>query len=407
MRSVRIAGLLAAVLGLVLPGTATAAQATLIPSSACPRLPVASGPTVRVTPGQAGRLPAIVAGAEPGTTILLADGVYAVDQTIRIRAEDVALRSASGKPSAVVLDGGYRVGDLVAVDAGGATIAELTLRRSAWHLVHAVPPEGADALSGLSLYRLALVDASQQFVKINPNGGPGSVDRGRLECSTLRLTVAGRPRVSTVLPCYTGGIDAHAARGWAVRLNRFSGIYCKEGLAEHAVHFWVGSRDTLVERNVIVNCARGIGFGLGDRGHTGGMIRNNVVVAGGASMDTGIGLENADGARVYHNTVWVSARARGHFSGIDVRFPGSSADVRNNLTTRITIRDSARARVGANLEGAPGTLFVAPGRLDFHLRPSARAAIDRGEPLAEAGLDLDGQPHTRGRPDLGADELSP
>lgn len=399
--------LLAAALGLALPAAAAAGPETLIPASACPRLPVASGPTVRVTPAEAKRLPAIVAGAEPGTTILLADGVYAVDQTIRIRAERVALRSATGKPAAVVLDGGYRVGDLVDVDAGGATIAELTLRRSGWHLVHAVPPVGSAALAGLALYRLALVDASQQFVKINPNGGPGSVDRGRLECSTLRLTAAGRPRVSTVLPCYTGGIDAHAARGWSVRLNRFSGIYCNEGLAEHAVHFWVGSRDTLVERNVIVNCARGIGFGLGDRGHTGGVIRNNVVVADGAAMDTGIGLENADGARVYHNTVWVSRRVRGHFSGIDIRFPGTSADVRNNLTTRITIRDGGHATVGANLERALGTLFVAPRRFDFHLRRSARAAIDRGEELAEAGLDVDGQARTSGRPDLGADELSP
>jgi hypothetical protein len=258
----------------------------------------------------------------------------------------------------------------------------------------------------LTLYRLALVDASQQFVNVNSNGGPGSVDGGRLECSTFRLTAAGRPRVSTVLPCYTGGVDAHAAHGWVVRLNRFSGIYCRAGLAEHAVHFWVGSRDTLVERNVIVNCARGIGFGLGDLGHTGGIIRNNVVVADTPSLDTGIGLENAVGARVYHNTVWAPAGVDGHFSGIDVRYAGTAADLRNNLTTRITVRDGGRASLRSNLERAAGTLFVSTIRRDFHLRPSAARAIDQGEPVAGAGLDLDGQAHAVAAPDVGADELA-
>jgi hypothetical protein len=65
------------------------------------------------------------------------------------------------------------------------------------------------------------------------------------------------------LRLYTGGIDAHQARDWVVRANRFTGIYCEDGeVAEHAIHFWTGSRDTLIENNVIVNCSRGIGLGL-------------------------------------------------------------------------------------------------------------------------------------------------
>ena len=179
-----------------------------------------------------------------------------------IRGDGVSLRSASGRPGAVVLDGRYSVGDLVSVEADDVVVAELTLTRSGYHLVHAVPPSGRDALARLWLYRLGLVDASQQFVKANPpEGGSWSVDRGRVECSSFLLTAAGRPHVSTVQPCYTGGIDVHAGRGLEVRLNSFEGIHCADGLAEHAVHVWAGSRGTLVERNTIVDCARGSGSG--------------------------------------------------------------------------------------------------------------------------------------------------
>jgi hypothetical protein len=358
-----------------------------------------------VKPAQAAELPALVAAAPRGTTVVLADGRYRVSSTIRILATGVSLSSESGRPTAVVLDGGYDVGDLVSVEADDVLVADLTLTHSSFHLVHAVPPEGRAAIARLHLHRLALVDASQQFVKVNPrDGGTLSVDRGRVECSTFLLTSAGRPHVSTALPCYTGGIDVHAGRGWEVRLNRFTGIHCAGGLAEHAVHFWAGSRGTLVERNTIVDCARGIGFGLGDRGHAGGIVRNNVVVATRPVLDTGIGLENASGARVYHNTVWVSpAAARAHYSSIDVRFAGTSADVRNNLTARITVRDGGRASLAENAESVPAAWFVAPARGDFHLRAGA-GGVNRGRAIPQAGRDIDGEAHDAGAPDLGADE---
>ena len=50
--------------------------------------------------------------------------------------------------------------------------------------------------------------------------------------------------------------------------------------------------------------------------------------------------------------------------------------------------------------------FVDAATVDFHLRDGYVAAIDRGMPLADAGLDIDGQPHGP-RPDIGADERTP
>jgi hypothetical protein len=376
----------------------------------CSPLGSPSEPVVQVSPAQADELPAIAARVEPGTTIVLADGVYRVSSTIVLAAEGVSVRSRSGRPGKVVIDGGYKTGDLIAVAASRVTIAEVTLTRSSYHLVHAVPPDGARSISDLRLYRLVLRDASQQFVKVNPNAArSAAADRGRVECSDFRLTARGRPHVSDVLPCYTGGIDAHGARGWVVRLNRFEGIYCNEGLAEHAIHFWTGSRGTLVERNVVVNCARGIGFGLGDdpaRGHSGGLIRNNVVVALRPVMDTGIGLENARGARVYHNTVFAAAAAlTRHFSSIDLRFPNTDAGVSNNVVTRITVRDGATPALARNLEQTPASYFRNPSRFDFHLTASAKTAIDRGSAVPQSGVDIDGEARS-GRPDLGADEVT-
>jgi hypothetical protein len=391
----------------------------------CRPLAPASGPTIRVRPAQAGSLPAIVSRASAGSTILLADGTYRVPGTLRVSAAGVTIRSRSGRPGAVVLDGRYATGDLVAVAASNVTIAEVTLTRASYHLVHIVPRDGGPTIRRARLYRLRLIDGAQQFVKVNPNAARSAfVDAGRVECSSFRLTDAGRRRVpSDFLPCYTGGIDAHGARGWIVRLNRFVDIRCDEGLAEHAVHFWTGSRDTLVERNTIVDCARGIGFGLGERtewarryadqgaaayvGHYGGIIRNNVVVARRPGMDTGIGLEQARGARVFHNTVYAAPRATGYFSSLDYRFPSTSADIRNNLVTRITARNGGTAKLARNVEAVPAGWFRNPGRLDFHLSRRAVGAIDRGVRVRAAGLDIDGKPHASGPPDLGADEAAP
>ena len=395
------------------------------PSSAtCGPLPRGRGPTIRVRPAQASSLPAIVAGAPAGATVLLADGTYRLPRTLVVTKARVTIRSRSGRPGAVVLDGRYATGDLVAAAASDVTIAEVTLTRASYHLVHIVPRDGGPTIRRVRLYRLQLVDGAEQFVKINPNAARTAfADAGRVECSTFRLTDRGRPHVpSDFLPCYTGGVDAHGARGWTVRLNRFHDIRCARGLAEHAVHFWTGSRDTLVERNTIVDCARGIGFGLGERtdwarrypdrpgtgyvGHYGGIIRNNVVVAGRPGMDTAIGLEQARAARVYHNTVYASPRASGYFSSLDYRFPNTTADIRNNLVTRITARDGATATLARNVQSVPASWFRNAARLDFHLSRAAAGAIDRGVPVRAAGLDIDGKPHSVGPPDLGADETA-
>src|SRR6185295_333172 len=141
-----------------------------------------------------------------------------------------------------IIDGEYQTPEIVVVTASNVTIAHVTITRAVDHPVH-VYPEGA-AVTNTRLYGLRLIDGGEQFVKVNPDAARANfVDGGRLECSFLQLTEAGRPHVESLggTSCYTGGIDVHGGRGWVVRANRFQDIYCRTGfLAEHAVHFWTG-----------------------------------------------------------------------------------------------------------------------------------------------------------------------
>jgi hypothetical protein len=276
------------------------------------------------------------------------------------------------------------------------------------------------------MYGVHLIDGGEQFLKVNPPGSRDAwVDNGRVECSVFRLTDTGRQNVEpNPGGCYTGGIDTHSAWGWVVRQNRFEDIYCTNGgIAEHAIHFWVGGRDTLVENNLIINCARAIGFGLGEMGngnsraydpdpypgvgyvgHYDGIVRNNAVWADIAWFDTGIGLEQAMGARVFHNSVISADTATGFFSSIDYRFANSVVVIENNLTRRITSRDGGSGVVGSNAEAVDPAIFVDAAGGDFHLTAGAAIAIDQGVVVTDAGLDIDGDTHDNGAPDLGADE---
>lgn len=396
----------------------------------CPPLLPPAGPVIEVFPHQAAELQQIVNGAESGTTIVLHDGFYdlsdgAVSQ-LYFSTPGVTMRSASGDRGSVILDGSYVTGELVNIYASDVTIADLTLQRAYYHPIHISGLEGSP-IEGVVMHNLRVVDPGEQAIKINPIGD-GWVDHGVIECSSIELTAAGRTQIRN--NCYTGGIDAHAARGWIVRGNRIQGFWCPSGLSEHGVHFWRVSRDTVVEQNVIVDCARGVGFGLGssggsreypddpypsvdNKGHIDGVIRNNFIAATDAGLfasqygfDTGIGLEQAAGARVLHNSVAASQTPAS--SSIEWRFTSTFAEVANNLTTHILkARDGGQANLQGNISTAETNWFADVPGGDLHLESAGVAAVDAGAalPAGWADRDLDGQMRDA-LPDVGADEVS-
>ena len=397
-----------------------------IASNHCQPLPPASGATVSVA--TVAELENAVNTAVSGQTILIADGVYNLNGVyLRIDVPNVTLRSASGNREAVILDGNYDTTEIIQIVASDVTVADVTLREAYNHPIHVMTTDAGDTVNTL-IYNVHLIDPGEQAIKINPAADGTYPDDGVIACSHLELTDAGRPNIRN--NCYTGGIDAHQAEGWVIRDNLIEGFWCDEGLSEHAVHLWRGCRDTLVERNVLRENARGIGFGLVTSGdartysdnpcpgagggyvdHYGGVIRNNFVFASDADLfasafgfDCGICLWQACGAQILNNTV-VSTQAP--FSSIEWRFDNTDVEIKNNLVSH-NLRDrGGTAVLQNNLENAPMSLFIDGVNGDLHLLSTAVVALDQAVPLAEVTDDVDGDGRPFGTaPDIGADELN-
>jgi hypothetical protein len=378
----------------------------------CPALPPPSGPVIEKSPADAGELRAAVGGAAEGTTILLNDGYYDMSggdsgYRLQFNTPNVTLRSLSGNREAVVLDGGYSTNELISIHASGVVIADITLMRAYDHPIHISGPD--TPIDGILIHNVHIIDPGQQAIKVNPVGA-GTVDNSTLQCSHIELTDVGRPNIRD--GCYTGGLDAHAATGWRVWRNFIEGFWCATGLSEHGIHMWKLCEDTIVEENVVVDCARGIGFGLGSgaEGHIGGVIRNNFIAAADPGLfgspdgfDTGIGLWGANDAEVYHNTVASTVTPRS--SSIEWRFIDTGVTLANNLTTDQILNRGGPATLITNLEYVPLSLFFDVSAGDLHLVSSGSTPVDAGTPLA-AGVcdgDLDGQGRDAA-PDVGADE---
>jgi hypothetical protein len=406
-----------------------ASVATTDPVDYCPPLPPPSGPTVLVD--SVGELVGAVGAAAPGTTILVADGVYDLAGAyLRIETPNVTLRSESGNREAVILDGSYATTEIVQITASNVTVADITLREAYDHPIHVVSTTSAGT-DGTLIYNVHVVDPGQQAIKINSVDSSHFVDDGVVACSRVELTTAGRPHIRD--GCYTGGVDAHAAEGWVIRDNEIEGFWCDAGLSEHAVHFWRASRDTRVERNRLRNNARGVGFGLSSDGsgrtypdapcpsaggayvdHYGGDIQNNFISASDAGLfasaygfDCGICLWQACEATATHNTIH-SSDTGATFSSIEWRFPRTIATLTNNLVNHtMRERDGATGTLAGNVTGAEETWYVDATAGDLHLEPTATAAIDQGVAAAlTADIDGDSRPYGSAA-DVGADERLP
>ena len=372
----------------------------------------------------------------PDTTILVADGTYHLgqfDYYLWMDTPNVTLRSQSGNRESVILDDAYSRSEIVTVAASGVTIAGLTIKRAGTHPIHVTSSDSGDTLETL-IYDVHIIDPGQQAIKINPHSAQIYFpDDGEIACSRLELTAAGRLAVWNINgSCYTGGIDAHQARDWVIRDNEIDGFWCSNGLSEHGIHLWRGCRDTLIQRNILSDNARGIGFGLATSGeartyaddpcpsagggyvdHYGGIIRNNFVFASSSMLfgseygfDCGICLWQACGAQVLHNTV---ASTQAPFSSIEWRFDHTDVDIVNNLVTHNLNDRGGTYREAGNLEDGPLSLFTDGLGGDLHLTSSAISAIDMGVPVAQ-GLcddDIDGDLRPVGLArDIGADEYS-
>lgn len=383
----------------------------------------------------AAELAAAVRNAASGTTVIAAPGVYKIAATLQFTKADVTLRSKTGKREDVVLDGNKGgtpldpaefLNEVIAVSASGVVIADVTVRYARHHDIHAYAP-ASGGIARLLLRNLHVYDAGEQLIKVNSNGlsPPAWVDSSVLECSRIEF------KDNSVMEAqgdgfYTGGLDLHGGRGWAVRGNLFRNIQREGKLMEHAVHMWSKSRGAVIEGNRFEDVVRAIGLGMkteaaalersypdgkGDAPYFDfleGMVRNNVIWnRPGVHLESGIELMNVLDVAVLHNTV-VSADKP--FTSIEYRWPNTRVELKNNLVSHnIMARDGALAAAEANVVNAAPSLFRNGATGDLHLSGQAASAIaiviDKGAPLAAGMAPLDGDGKVRdGKPDIGAFE---
>ncbi len=353
---------------------------------------------------------AVVAANRAGghVTIVLADGTYTLKETLVVLAPDVALEGRPGARRRVIVQGDgmsptARVGNLIRVSGSHFTLSDMTLRRSRWHLIQIAGEDGAQAPV---VRDCILENAYEQLLKVSSSPArPWATSNGGLvEHCLFEYTAGMGPQY------YIGGIDAHGAKRWIVRDNVFRNIASpSRAVAEFAVHFWDGSEDDLVERNLIVNCDRGIGFGLDGKPNHGGVIRNNMIYHApgvGRFADTGIALTDSRDSQVYNNTILLlSAYPR----AIEYRFPTTRGVlIANNLTNRaIASRNGGTGVVTHNITDAAASWFVNPRAGDLRLARPVAQVMAAGLPIPALTDDFSGHSRPAGvRPDIGADEWS-
>jgi hypothetical protein len=343
------------------------------------------------------------------TVILLIDGVYVVSSDLMITAPNISLRGKSQDRTKVTIQGDAmsataNVGSLINVYASDCRLQHLTLQKCRFHLIQIHGELNADRTV---IKDCILRDSYEQMIKVTVdlNETRVSGDNGLVENCLFEYSAGIGPQY------YIGGIDAHAAKNWIVRNNVFKSFISPSVMvSEFAIHFWNNSANNLVEKNLIIDCDRGIGFGLQGRGNSGGIIRNNMIYHSrdnGAYADVGIALAESPDTQIYNNTVF---QEHDFPWAIEYRFPGTqNLLIANNLTNQpILARDGAFAALENNVIKARSSWFVEAQAGNLHLAGNSNVSVvDQGVEIEGLVDDFDGDIRSsENRPDIGADETS-
>jgi hypothetical protein len=403
-----------AFIGLITAALAHVVADAQVPSwfAKAPPLPPANGEVIRVA--SADKLLAAVDRVGEGGTIVLADGHYKVPRVIVLAGKKrIAIRSASGDPTKVILSGkGWDSGtdrdDIVHIArCEGITIADLTFTdcRS-----YGIKVEAENAPQNIHIYNCRFRDIGVRAIK----GSAGQDPNVRAVKGSVRYCQFENTKVPPTNWLYGGdyiaAIDMMALEDWTFSDNAFRNIKGHNGGGRAAIFIWVRSRRVVVERNLIVDCDRGVSFGnpgestANTKGElppyvADGIIRNNFI-AGGA--DCGIELWYVDRIKVFHNTIW--RPERNWARGIRVGKGTAHTDIANNLVHGEIRLEGGEAQLRNNLAGRLEGYFVGAASGNLALTSAATKAIDQGASLPEATDDIHRRART-GKPDLGAWEF--
>ncbi len=282
-------------------------------------------------------------------TIILTSGNYSVNQTINITRDNLTIKSQTGEPKSVVIFGDAmsdtaKVGNVLRISAKNFKLSGVTIEKSKYHLIQIAGEHGAQ---NPTIENCILRDSYQQMIKVTYGKQQNKrVKNGVIENCLFEYSAGIGPN------WYIGGIDAHGAIAWRIKNNTFKNIASpKQQEAEHAIHFWDNSEANIIEQNRIINCDRGIGFGLGQQGNSAGIIAGNFIYHNNSEhrfADVGIALESSPNTLVQDNLVILK---HNYPNAIEYRFAASKDIlISNNKTNKaIKTRNSAQAILQKNI----------------------------------------------------------
>ena len=352
-------------------------------------------------------------GQQQGDEIVIAPGTYTLSSPLAgISVNNLYIHGSTGNRADVII-----VGDAMSSSAAvnyifyfpqGAygqytTIANLSAGKVGWSVVQQNGDEGGDYST---FTNVRFFDAYEQLFKgsIVTTGWTGLTVQGCLFEYTASNHLG--PQY------YIGGVDIHGAVNCTIQDNTFRYIQSPDGanLPDPAIHLWDANKPNtgnLIQRNLIVDCDRGIAIWQPSGSPAnGGIIRNNMIYNGGIGTitDVAIYVEYAPNTQIYNNTVYYAAS---YPNAIEYRFSATTGVlIENNLSNKaILARDSATGTVSNNVTNAQSSWFVSPSTGDLHLASSVSTVVGKG--IAVSGLTDDFDKQARGSSiDIGADQYA-
>jgi pectate lyase len=349
-----------------------------------------------------------------GGTILLSEGHYKLPRAIVLQKKNnITIRSGAGDPDKVILSGkGWdskvKGDDILRIGrCEGVTIADLTFAECR---SYGIKVEAENEPKDICIYNCRFRNIGVRAIKGSAGKDPNArAVRGSVTYCHFENTKV--PPVNWLFRGdYISAIDMMALEDWTFSDNVFRNIKGRSGGGRAAIFIWVRSRRVVVERNLIINCDRGVAFGNPGQSTaniTGeqlvyvqdGIIRNNFITGG---PDCGIELWYAQNIKVLNNSIW---RPRRNFSrGIRLGTGTSNTDIMNNLVHGEIRFDGGKALLQQNLTGHLDNYFIDPASGNLALTRAAIEAIDKGVSLTGVTEDIR-RLHRPEFPDLGAWEF--
>ena len=334
----------------------------------------------------------------PGDTILMANGTYNIHYYPQVNIENITIKSQSGIRDSVILDGNeYSANYGFLIDANDVTIKDITIKNVEFNCIYT-----NDSIDNLHIVNCKFIDSGEHFIKISSDVDPSPSENGIVENCLFEYSAGVGPQY------YIGGIDGHFCKDWIIRNNVFKNIKSPETtLAGYTILFWDDSENPLVEKNLIINCDRGIGFGVGSSANSGGIIKNNMIYHDNSTGDVGISLQTSPNTQVYNNSIFFD---NDYFSAIECRFTETQdVYIANNLTNKVIwFRDGAAGVVEYNNTNAISGWFIDVSTGDLHLSSDTLSqVVDQGISISGLTDDFDGDIRPQGSGiDIGADEYT-